>query len=140
MPFVGIGCQNGGPEDGGIGELKVQLYQALRRHLTSSHCAAVDEYAIVLRVDGSLDTFGAEGLARLRFAKARRYITIDVQIPEAVWRPLDRGQIKEYLAHRIRDAIEGCVARLQKDRQAVETGRLFSEINVATAEFLAAKP
>jgi hypothetical protein len=90
---ISIGCQAGGPEVGFIGDLKVPLYRALAKHVTSSHCSAVDEYAIVLRVDGALDRFGSEGFARLRYAKACRYITVDVQIPEAVWQPMSSGRI-----------------------------------------------
>ena len=83
-----------------IGELKAPLYHALVRNLTSSHCAAVDEYAVVLRVDASLDRFGPEGLARLRFAKASRYITVDFQIPEVAWRgkAVPRESCAEYLS------------------------------------------
>jgi hypothetical protein len=113
MSIISIGCQNGGPKDGGIGEAKVLLYQALNRHLTSSHCAAIDEYAIVLRVDGSLDRFGGEGLARLRFAKAKRYITIDVQVPEPTWRAMDAKQVNGYLVRQVRSAVSACVNRLK---------------------------
>lgn len=83
---ISIGCEQGGPEGGFVAKLKVPLYQTLSRHVTSTHCSAVDSYALVLRVDGSLATYGEEGNACLRFAKARRYITVDIQIPEHVWR------------------------------------------------------
>src|ERR1019366_6078140 len=113
MSIVSIGADCGGPEAGVVGALKVPLYQALERRVTSSHCAAVDEYAIVLRVDGSIEKFGAEGLARLRFAKARRYITVNVQIPEVAWRGKSTSQLKHYISGRVPEAVRTCVGRLK---------------------------
>jgi hypothetical protein len=136
---ISIGCQVGGSEAGFFGDLKVPLYRALTRHVTSSHCPAVDEYAVVLRVDGSLDKFGDEGLARLRFAKARRYITVDVQVPENVWCPMSKRQLQEYLAHQVKGAIALCVRRLQKDKHAVAEKELFMEVEAAINEYLAEK-
>ena len=138
MPSViSIGCQAGGPEVGFISDLKVPLYRALAKHVTSSHCSAVDEYAIVLRIDGSLDRFGDEGFARLRYAKARRYITVDVQIPEAVWQPMSKPQFRSYIAHQVKGAIALCTARLRQDRHAVSEKDLYAEIEAAINEYLA---
>lgn len=137
MPSViSIGCQAGGPEAGFIGELKVPLYRALAKHVTSSHCSAVDKYAIVLRVDGLLDKFGDEGFARLRFSRSRRYITVDVQIPETVWHSKSKLQLREYLAHQVKGAIALCTSRLKKDKHAVAETDLFVEIEAAVNDYL----
>lgn len=138
MPSViSIGCQAGGPEVGFVGNLKVPLHRALAKHVTSSHCSAVDEYAIVLRVDGSLDQFGAEGFAHLRYARARRYISVDIQIPEAVWHPLSTHQFRSYIAHQVRGAIAVCVARLHRDKHTVGEKELYTEMEAAINEYLA---
>ena len=138
MPSViSIGCQAGGPEVGFVGDLKVPLYRALAKHVTSPHCSAVDEYAIVLRVDGSLEQFGDEGFARLRYAKARRYITVDVQIPEAIWQPMSKHQFRSYIAHQVKGAIAVCAARLRRDKHAVAEKELYAEIEAAINEYLA---
>ena len=137
MSIVSIGADCGGPEAGVVGALKVPLYQALERRVTSSHCAAVDEYAIVLRVDGSIEKFGAEGLARLRFAKARRYITVNVQIPEVAWRGKSTSQLKHYISGRVTEAVRTCVGRLKKEKHHVQESLLFAEIGAASAEYLA---
>ena len=138
MSIVSIGADCGGPEAGLVGALKVPLYQALERRVTSSHCAAVNEYAIVLRVDGSVQKFGVEGLARLRFTKARRYITVDVQIPEAAWQGKSTSQLKHYISGRVAEAVGACVARLKKEKHHVQESLLFAEIDAASAEYLAA--
>ncbi|MBK6907580.1 MAG: hypothetical protein IPH08_11070 [Rhodocyclaceae bacterium] len=91
----------------------------------------------MLRIDGSLDKFGEEGLARLRFARARRYITVDIQIPETAWQPRSPHQRKEYIAQQVKSAILSCVQRLQKDGLSVQKDVLSFEVNAATSEFLA---
>jgi hypothetical protein len=137
-PFISIGCQSGGPEASVVGRLKVPLSQALARHVTSSHCPAIDEYALVLRVDGSLDKFGDEGLSRLRFARKRRYITVDIQIPESVWEPLPEPQLKAYLVRQVKSAIEACVSKLKKEKLQVDDRALRSEIDAAALDYFAA--
>lgn len=135
--IISIGCQAGGPEAAFIGELKVSLYRALSKHVTSTHCSAIDEYAVVLRVDGTLDKFGEEGLAHLRFAKAHRYITVDIQIPETVWQPMSTQQLKAYLALQVKNGIFACASRLIKEKYAVAAQELQSQIDAATNEYLA---
>jgi hypothetical protein len=98
-----------------VGRSKVHLYHALSQHVTSTHCDAIDEYGLVLRVDGSIQTFGPEGISRLRFARKQRYITLDIQIPESVWRPLDDTELRSYLGTQVDSAIRACVSRLKKD-------------------------
>ncbi len=134
--IISIGAQIGGPEPCVIRDLKVNLYRALAKHLTSTHCEAVDEYAIVLRVDGAIDNFGEEGITRLRFAKSNRYITADVQIPASVWKPMNESETKSYLATQVRAVISMFVARLTKEKYAVAEKFLWSEFDVAITEFM----
>ena len=96
MSIVSIGVQSGGPKDGDIGRIKVDLYKALKNSCTSTYCDAIDEYAPVIRVDGSIQKFGEEEITRLRFAKKQRYITADIQIPESVWEPKSKNNIRDY--------------------------------------------
>ena len=139
MTFISIGCDIGGPEAREVGQLKVPLYKALERHVTSTHCSAIDEYAIVLLVNGSIATFGEEGLTRLRFAKAKRYITIDVQITETAWKSRNSNQLKVYIASQVNAAIKACIARLQKDKYPVAEHLLETEVNAAIEEYLQTK-
>ena len=134
--FISIGAQIGGPENCPIGDLKVPLYHLLSKHVTSTHCTSIDEFSIVLRVDGTLQKFGKEGLARLRFSKIRRYITVDVQIPEEIWKPLNIEESKQYLVKQVVLALTECVARLKKEKIAVEENTLFSQLSAAINEYL----
>ena len=134
-PSISIGCEAGGPEARLPCELKVGLYQALARHVTSSHCDELDEYALVLRIDGSLAQYGPEGIHRVRFAKARRYVSADIQVPEAAWR-VAPAELQLYLAAQVRAALEACVRRVEKDGVAVARASLFAQVEAAIAEWV----
>jgi len=135
MSIVSIGVQSGGPKDGGIGKIKVDLYKALRDSCTSTFCKAVDEYSPVIRVDGSIQQFGTEEITRLRFAKKQRYITADIQIPESVWSVKTKNELRDYISQKIRESIELFVARLKKERIEVDAESLFKEIDAGIKYF-----
>jgi hypothetical protein len=135
-PSISIGCQQGGPEGGYFAALKVPLYRLLCKHVTSTHCPAIDEYALVLRIDGAIDKFGEEGITRLRFAKARRYITCDVQVPERTWRPMTERQTKQYLADSVKSALAACATRLSREGAEVNGTALQLEVDAAIADYL----
>lgn len=137
MPsIISIGAQHGGPEPCRIGDLKVNLYRAFLKHLTSTHCEVIDKYAIVLRVDGRLHKFGEEGITCLRFEKSKRYITADVQIPESVWQNMSESQTKLYLATQVRAAMSIFITRLIKEKYTIAEKLLWSEIDAAIIEFM----
>lgn len=133
--IISIGGQAGGPKDGGIKSIKVDLYKSLKKYCKSTYCNEVDQYAPVLRVDGEFAKFGPEAITHLRFAKKKRYITVDIQIPENVWQPKSKNEIKLYLSDKLQEAIKICVRRLQKDNLEVNETQLFSEIDFAISEF-----
>jgi hypothetical protein len=138
MCVVSLGCEAGGPEAAGVCRLKVPLYQALERHVTSSHCTTIDRYALVLRIDGSLASYGEEGIARLRLQAARRCITADIQVPQAKWQSLAQTELRAYLAQQVQAALGACVSRLSRDKHYVAEERLRAEVQAACVEYLAA--
>ena len=135
QPSISIGCEAGGPEARLPCELKVGLYQALAKHVTSSHCDVIDEYALVLRIDGSLVKYGPEGVHRIRLAKTRRQISADIHVPESAWQQAAHDNLKTYLANQVRTAIQMCVQRLKKDEIVVAEVKLFAQIDAAALDY-----
>jgi hypothetical protein len=134
--FISIGCECGGPEARHIAERKVALYQALSSAVTSTFCSAIDEYALVLRVDGRLAQYGPEGVANVRFAKTKRHISADLQIPETTWRSLVADGLDAYLAKLVELGLEACIARLTREGQQVDSQALVAEVQKGIAVFL----
>jgi hypothetical protein len=135
---LSVAWQMGGPEPCILGSREVRLpfNQLLKKYITATHCPAIDFYALVMRVDGSIWSFGAEEITRLRFAKKSRYITIDIQVPQSVWEPLDLLESKMYLAEKTKGALLACTQRLARDKLPVDESRLFSQLDSAISEFI----
>jgi len=137
--FISIGADLGEPEAKALADLKIPLFRLLSKWVNSTHCSAIDEYALVLRVDGRFAQFGKEGLANLRLAKTRRYVAVDIQIPETVWKPMTAEDFKVYLCSQVLLALRACVARLQKEQFDVEEQALFAQVGMTTQEYLSAR-
>ena len=137
--FISIGADLVEPEAKALADLKIPLFRLLSESVNSTHCAAIDEYALVLRFDGRFAQFGEEGLARLHLAKARRYVTIDIQIPEAIWKPMNAEDFKAYLSRQVLLALKACVARLQKEKFVVEEKALLAQVGSAMQQYISAK-
>jgi len=136
MPqIVSIGCEGGGPETKVVCQAKVPLAHALERTVTSTYSPAVSEYALVLRVSGSIQTYGAEGLANLRLYKSRQVITVDIQIPEHAWKSLSASKLREYIAHQVFSAVEACAARLARE-SLVQREPLLSAVRNGISQYL----
>src|SRR5271163_3368282 len=106
---ISIGMQSG-LADGGLGVLKVGLYQALIKRCKKTHCPAVDHFALGLFVSGGLDDFGPAAIERIRRSRKTRCISVDIVVPEKDWKRRTREQLRPYLAARVRDALCACIA------------------------------
>ena len=133
---ISIGADCGGPEAIRVANAKFPLYKALSQYVKSTHCDGIDQYALVLRVDGTLDQFGPEGIFRLRLSKAKRYITVDIQIPQSLWEPMSDAQLRYYLAEQCSAAIKSCVSRLKQERMAVDEPALWQEFEHAIKAYI----
>ena len=118
-----------------MSQIKVELWRALRETCRESYCPAIDEYALVLRISGTLDDYGPEAIERIKRRRPDRYITADIIIPESVWRPLTLKQSSDYLAKRVREAIVACADRLSQDREVIDTPALLAEVDAGIQQF-----
>jgi hypothetical protein len=135
LGIISIGVQNGGPEDGGLGAIKVDLWRLFCRHCRETFCPSIDHYGIALRIGGRSFEFGPESIERIRRDKRRRVIGVDVVIPTAVWRGRTRNELRDYLCAQVRAALQACVARLKSDKEMVDEARLFAEVDAAISAF-----
>ncbi|OAI54312.1 hypothetical protein AYO44_15165 [Planctomycetaceae bacterium SCGC AG-212-F19] len=137
MTVISIGQQSGGGDP--LKWPKVHLAMMFEKHCTRTYCPAIAEFALVLRVSGTFDDFGPEAIERLRRQRSARVITVDMVVPIPRWQGKKEAELKRYLAKRVREALEVCVARLKKDKEAVKEAALFADVDAAIAEFLSSK-
>ena len=135
LGIISIGAQCGGPIDNGVSTIKIDLCRLFRKYCTSTYCPAVDHYALALRVGGKFLDYTPELIHKVRRSRKERYIGCDIDIPVAIWEPQTTDQLKNYLANKVREAIEILVKRLEKDKETVDSEKLFSEIDNAIGVF-----
>ena len=119
-----------------IPPLKHRLRARMLEHLHPPHSPEVDELSFVTRVGGFLQAFDFEGIERLRRSKAKRYLTVDIGVPEYLWRSKTRPELARYLAQCVEDALKAFIEKLKKDKAQVEGERLMAEWEQAKAAFL----
>ena len=87
---------------GGDAHVMVPHWQALKKALRSGPAFGVpngiDECVFILRVDGSLGSFGGDGVDRVRLQMAKRYIQVDVCLPVERWRERPWREIASFIA------------------------------------------
>jgi len=79
--------------------------------------------------------FGNEEITKLKFAKKQRYITADIQIPENIWQPKSKNEIRDYIAEKVRECLLMFITRLKKDKVEVNKKAFFTEVDSAIDAF-----
>ena len=132
---ISIGCQNNGPEDHGLGSIKVDLVREFNRHVSSTHCATVDHYALVLRVGGTFGYFTPERTHRIRRSRVQRLIGADIDVSVAAWKSRSTNDLKGYLVSRVQAALRLLAERLKRDGEVVDWPGLEAEAQAAFRAF-----
>jgi hypothetical protein len=112
------------------------LRKQLAAHCTAPYSPTVNEFAIVLRVNGSLWHFEGEGVQRLRINRKDAYVTADFVMPEARWKGIPLEDIKSYLAAGALETLQAMCEHLKKLKIEVNAAKLIEDANLATAAFL----
>jgi len=85
---------------------------ALRRRLETwfdaFHPGEHKQLSVVLRVDGSLGTFGKPGIENIESNDGK--VCCDLVIADANWGSLNDNQIAEILTRNVKNAIQSCMA------------------------------
>jgi hypothetical protein len=135
MRGVSLACEIGGPHLG-LHSPILQLRKLLRKYCVRPYSQEVLGFALVLRIDGSLKQYGAEGVERIRRNKKDKYIAADICIPERRWKEVSQAEFNRYLASAVKSALETCAACLKKQKVLVDIESLLLDYAEAEAGFL----
>ena len=135
MRGVSLACEIGGPHFD-LHSSILQLRRLLAKHCLGPYSEEVLGFALVLRIDGSLKQYGAEGVDRIRRNKKDKYIGADICIPEKRWREVPEAEFNRYLAAAVKSALETCAAYLKKQKVLVDKESLLLDYAEAEADFL----
>jgi hypothetical protein len=135
MRGVSLAYEAGGP-DVTAQPYILQLRKLLEKYCNGPYSNEVKGFALVLRIDGSLKKYGAEGVDRMRRRKKQEYITADICIPERRWKGVPPREFSRYLSSAVKSALQTCVAYLRKQKVEVDEHRLLLDYGEVEAQFL----
>jgi hypothetical protein len=114
----------------------MDLRKQLEAHCTASYSPSIQEFAIVLRISGSIWRFEGEGVQKVRINRKEAYVTADYVVPESRWKNVPPADIKKYLATAAVETLRDMCEKLLKSKIDVDSARLAEDVNKATTAFL----
>ena len=112
------------------------LRKLLKEYCRGPYSSEVDEFSMVLRVDGDLVYWKKEGCDRMRRSKKGRYITIDIYVPRERWDGVRGIEIRRYLAACAEDALHRMIGKLQHDKAPVDGAALLRDFALVKERYL----
>ena len=112
----------------------LELRTLLRQHCRGPFSREVDEFAIVLRVDGDIWHWEEEGVSRIRVNRKARTISADVGIPRGRWE-VEPDVFRRFLAESIAKALEEMAGHLAKKKLDVDLGSLREAVDTTMRAF-----
>ena len=130
---VSLGADVGGKDaHAATSEVCIDLRQALAKECCGPYGASFAEFALVVRIDGSVQSWGKRGVDNVRLQRQSKYATADIFVPQDVWVE-GLGPLRAFLATNIEAAIQAIVDRAEKSRDQIESDRLIRDVRKAMA-------
>jgi hypothetical protein len=134
---ITLGVQSGSPEaSDAMRPAFLQLRERLAADCTASYSSSINEFSIILRIDGSIWHFEGEGIQRLRINRKAAYLTADYIVPEARWNGIPLLEIKKYVAAAVIETVQAMNQHLVKLKIIVDGAKLIEDVDKAAAAFL----
>jgi hypothetical protein len=135
MRGVSLAYEAGGP-DVNVHSYILQLRKLLERYCQGPYSDEVEGFALVLRIDGSIKQYHAEGVDRMRRHKRDKYLGADICIPEKRWKGVPELEFRLYLSSAVKVSLETCAGYLKKQKVEVDFHRLLMDYAEVEAKFL----
>jgi hypothetical protein len=138
--MITLGADVGGKDaHAATTEHVLALRRCLEARCIGPYGTSFDEFALVLRIDGSIQVWDKRGVANVRLQRKLRYATADVFLPRDSW-SADAGRtFRSDVANGVTAAIGEIVARALRAGDDIEAEAVSRDVATATQEFLGGK-
>jgi hypothetical protein len=135
--FISLSAQIGG-EDAyeRTNDLILQFRKLLARHCVGEFSSEVDEFAIILRIDGNAQKFGFQGPRKPIFRRKQRFVEIEIGVPKARWACQPPEGFEKFLSNVVDQSVHLCISKLGKSNVSLNTSKLLEGLRNAKIEFL----
>ncbi|MBW8315764.1 MAG: hypothetical protein K0M73_12925, partial [Hydrogenophaga sp.] len=94
------------------------------------------EYALVLRIDGEIQSWGLRGGGNIRFRERQRMVTTDIYVPSTEW--LGAGsKLREFLANEVTQAVLAICAKAKSQWSDFDSDRMIADVARAVSAYRA---
>lgn len=132
---VSLGADVGGKDaHAATAEVCLLLRKALAERCRGPYGTAFAEFALVVRIDGSVQSWEKRGVDNVRLQRKARFATADIFVPHTVWRE-GQATFSAYLATNVAAAIGAIVERAKEAGDSIEADRLNRDVWSVTSEF-----
>jgi hypothetical protein len=132
---VSLGADVGGKyAHSATAEVCMAIRQALAKRCRGPYGASFAEFALVVRIDGCVQSWGKRGVDNVRLQRKAKYATADIFVPREVWEE-GRETFGPFLATNVEAAIRAIVDRVEKAGYSIEADMLVRDVARVTLDF-----
>lgn len=132
--MISLAQELGGPD---VPESFAGIVRSLRKCLSTiqapDYATDTPEFALILRVDGSLKKYGPEGVEPPKLR--RGYILVDIVVSERRWQAPPEDQ-RRYLAEVVGEAFVAIADKLETKKRLLDRGRLLQDYEAIKVRYL----
>ena len=135
--FISLGADVGGRGAHNATNAHIlALRQLLQVRCKGDYGTSVKEVALVLRIDGDVQSWQKSGADNFGFQKRTRLATADIYVPISEWYGHDGGYIRKFLAVEVKNAISSISNMLEQRGIKFDAANLKNDVAIAINEYL----
>ena len=113
------------------------LRKLLRQECRGPYSEIIKEFALVLRIDGSVQAWGKTGVEDVAMQKKNTFATADIFVPREVWSTNDAPNLRRFLASGVKAAVAKIATCAENRGVDVSREALERDVDTAVVKFLA---
>ena len=135
--FVTLGAHVGGKDAHDATKQHVlDLRRSLAKYCQGKYGSKLEEIALVLRIDGSIQAWMRSGVDHLDIKGRSLYATADIYVPREAWENQDVKSLRSLLAAEVTRAIYAIVLHTLNRGVYIAADELKSDVAAAIEEYL----
>lgn len=133
---ITLGADVGGKDaNAATCEHVLELRELLNQECLGPYSNTIKEFAIVLRIDGSVQSWGQSGINNIVLQKKRGYITADIFMPKEVWSAGNVRYLRKFLGDKVKSAIIEMAERVKQSKIDLSIEELRRDIDRAINKY-----
>ena len=127
--FITLGADVGGRDaDAATGPHLMKLRRLLAEECEGPYGKSLAEIALVLRIDGSIQSWKRSDVSNVRLQKKARYATADIFMPATVWKNGNALEIREFMLSGVQTAIQAILERARKAKLDLNGEKIIQDL------------